>query len=205
MAVEIKICGITRLEDALWATEYGANYLGFIFYEKSPRCISLQKAADIIQALGSEAPALVGVFVNESLEKIQSVQKELGLSHVQLHGDESPALVEELQEMGAYKALRLTDAAQVKSWLKMPRLLLDSSVQGVYGGAGVVADWDLASKIKREYNGFLYLAGGLNENNVESAIRQVCPNAVDVSSGVEAAPGIKDRQKLKQFIEICQK
>jgi phosphoribosylanthranilate isomerase len=199
--VRIKICGITNLEDALLAAELGANALGFIFYAKSPRSVAPEAAREIIRQL----PPLVlsvGVFVNEEAATVRDLAAAVGLDWVQLHGTETPEYCcslghrvlkgfrmqaeESLQDLQAYQG-----AVQA--------FLLDTYKQGQTGGTGETFDWELARKAK-EY-GAIVLAGGLTAANVARAIEVAQPQAVDVASGVEAAPGKKDPEKLRAFFE----
>ena len=199
MAVKVKICGITRLEDALLALELGADFLGLNFWEKSPRYISPEQAEKIAREVKGKIE-LVGVFVNPVLEEVEKLRKELGLDWVQLHGEESP---EFCQRLGGriIKALRLGSEEDLKIIERYSDLLwLVDSKTRAYGGSGISPDWSLARKAQEKL-GRIILAGGLKPENVKIVIQQVAPWAVDVASGVESAPGIKDPEKLKKFIE----
>lgn len=196
--IKIKICGITNLDDALAAANFGADALGFNFYKKSPRYIEPEKAADIIAQL---PPIImpVGVFVNEREEKIREAQGTTCIQTVQLHGDESP---EFCQRFGArvIKAFQVKDKETIKhmAHYHVGAFLLDSYRNGQRGGTGATFDWHLAVVAKTF--GRIILAGGLTPENAAEAVKLVQPYGVDVASGVEREPGIKDHQKMKKFI-----
>lgn len=204
--VKIKICGITNPADAAMAAEAGADALGFVFWEKSPRYVAPSIAAAII---GSLPPFVttVGVFVNELPERIVEIAVAAGLACVQLHGDETPG------ECGAIKAsvagLRIIKAFRVNRGFDIMSLkpysaqahLLDAYKAGVPGGTGQTFDWAVAAAAKEM--GRIILSGGLTPGNVVEAIRVVRPYAVDVSSGVERSPGLKDADKVVKFIKTA--
>jgi phosphoribosylanthranilate isomerase len=224
--IRVKICGLTNLEDARVAVEAGADLLGFIFYPKSPRYVAPETVAEIIQKLKestfktigsdqhssfltphSSLPRFVGVFVNESIERIATVLAQTGLDYAQLHGNETPELLAQLQGRG-YKALRPTSADEAyKDAARFaargsgagPGLMLDAYDPNLYGGTGKTADWRMAAELAQQYPGLL-LAGSLTPKNVAEAIRIARPWGVDVSSGVEATPGRKDHVKVQEFI-----
>jgi phosphoribosylanthranilate isomerase len=194
----VKICGITNVEDALQAVEAGANALGFVFYARSPRHVT----PDEVQKIIAELPPFVttvGLFVNESIPRIRRTMAAARLDVVQLHGDEQPedCLIEPLRVI---KALRVKAAASLEGAdrYRVSALLLDAWSDKAYGGTGEQFDWQLARRLSG--NRPVILAGGLNPENIIDAVRQVKPYAVDVSSGVEARPGKKDQQKVKEFI-----
>ncbi len=196
--VRIKICGITNPEDALFATDLGVDALGFVFYSKSPRYIEPKEAHKIIQLL---PPFLtkVGVFVNETTARVNEIIELTGIDIVQLHGQEPPEYCQKL-ERKVIKAFRIAsnfNLEQVGAY-KVDAYLLDTYVKGIYGGTGESFDWEIAKRAKRY--GRIILAGGLNPENIEAAIQQVRPYAVDISSGVEIRPGKKDRRKLEQLV-----
>lgn len=197
--VRVKICGITSPEDAMMAVEAGADALGFVFYDKSPRNINPLAAANIIAKLPPFIQT-VGLFVNEELEKINWTADYCGLDLVQLHGDETP---EECLEVNrrVIKAFRIHDIVSIEPLHKYQvcGYLLDAWCPDSYGGTGKTFNWEMAAAA-RQY-GRIILAGGLSPDNVIDAIRQVRPYAVDVSSGVESAPGKKDAEKMKEFIK----
>ncbi len=197
--VRVKICGVTNLEDALLATELGADAVGFVFYEKSPRYINPRTAALIIRELPPFV-ATVGVFVNEPPEKLINTAKEAGVGCVQLHGDETPEYCQSLG-LRTIKALRVKDASvlnKLRSYT-VSGILLDTYREGVPGGTGETFDWEIASEAAGA--GRIILSGGLTPENVREAIEKVHPYAVDVSSGVEKKPGRKDHDKLRKFFE----
>jgi phosphoribosylanthranilate isomerase len=197
----IKICGIKTLSDALTAIEAGADYLGFNFYPKSMRFISTDACARITSVLKREHPEiqLVGVFVNSPVDEIKHILEICSLDLAQLHGDEAPEMLKALDGK-AFKAFRgVPQHINGFEREKAPALLVDAAVKGAYGGTGVATDWSAAAEIAKRYP--LLLAGGLNPENVAEAIRQVKPWGVDVASGVEAAPGVKDASKIKAFVQ----
>jgi len=199
MSVKVKICGITNLEDALVAAEAGADALGFVFCEQSPRCVSIDAAAEIIRGL---PPFLVkvGVFVNAPTDLVYRGIGQCGLNLLQFHGDETPEYCVQFGLM-SMKAFRIRDQ---NSLLDLPGYqtdawLLDAYVPGTLGGTGQRFNWELAVQA-RDLGRPIFLAGGLTAENVGEAVRLVKPYAVDVSSGVESAPGKKDHEKVRAFI-----
>ena len=196
--LKVKICGITKREDALWAVECGTDALGFIFYKKSPRYINPENAKEIISVLPPFI-STVGVFVNEDYNDVRDVKLLTGLNAVQLHGDESPSYCN-LIEGKLIKAIRIKNEKSIERLKKytVDAFLLDSFDTSSFGGSGLTFDWKLAKKAKQ--HGRIILAGGLTPDNVEEAINKVAPFGVDVSSGVESKPGIKNKKKVKDFI-----
>jgi len=198
LMTRVKICGITNLDDALYAAESGADALGFVFYPNSPRYIEPEAAQAIIQRL-PPCVTTVGVFVNEPAEQVNEIIRLTGIQIVQLHGDESP-------EDCATIERPVIKAFQVSEWFDVQHLsaysvhayLLDAYHPRQRGGTGHIFDWAIAREAK-EY-GRIILAGGLTPENVRQAIEVVRPYAVDVSSGVEWSPGVKDREKVKRFL-----
>jgi phosphoribosylanthranilate isomerase len=198
VSARIKICGVTRLEDARVCVEAGADAIGLNFWPQSKRRCGTAQAARIVADLGDRA-RVVGVFVDASLEEIQTIRRETGVRWAQLHGDEPSELLEALGP-DAYKALRPTGAHDLDDALSWPgdELLLDACVAGMPGGTGQRADWTLAAKIARARK--VWLAGGLTPDNVAEAIASVAPFGVDVASGVESAPGLKDEVLVRRFV-----
>lgn len=201
MTVRVKICGITNAADALHAAACGADALGFVFYERSPRCVTPAAAAAICAGLPPFV-SRVGLFVNEDLERIAAVAGECGLDVVQLHGDESPQDCARLSRR-VVKALRVRDAASLTGHEQydVSALLLDAWVADRFGGTGVSFNWELAAGIARQRP--VILAGGLTPDNVATAVQTVRPYAVDVASGVECAPGEKDPERVARFIRMA--
>ncbi|MEG5263791.1 phosphoribosylanthranilate isomerase [Pseudomonas sp. JDS28PS106] len=202
-AVRSKICGITRIEDALAAVEAGADAIGLVFYAKSPRAVNVQQARAIIAALPPFITT-VGLFVNASRCEVNETLDAVPLDLLQFHGDETPEQCE-----GHYrpyiKALRVKAGDQIaeacRSYRNARGILLDAYVEGVPGGTGETFDWTL---IPSELEKPIILAGGLTSANVAQAIAQVRPYAVDVSGGVEKSKGIKDREKILAFMSAVQ-
>jgi phosphoribosylanthranilate isomerase len=203
-AVRSKICGITRIEDALAAVEAGADAIGFVFYAKSPRAVTVQQARAIIQALPPFVTT-VGLFVNASRCELGEILDAVPLDLLQFHGDEA---VEDCEgwHRPYIKALRVKAgddiAAAVDAYPSASGVLLDTYVEGVPGGTGEAFDWSL---IPQGLSKPLILAGGLTPQNVADAVARVKPYAVDVSGGVEASKGIKDHAKIHAFINAVRK
>ncbi len=196
---KIKICGIKNVTDALAAMDAGADLIGFNFYSKSPRYIDVGKCRDIMSVMRKYGHiTYIGVFVNASVEEIHATMETCGLNLAQLHGDETPEMLDALDGK-AFKAFRGVPV-DVSEFARSepPALLVDASVKGVYGGSGVTADWSAAMELAKRYP--LLLAGGLTPENVADAVRQVRPWGVDVASGVESTPGEKDAGKMKAFV-----
>jgi phosphoribosylanthranilate isomerase len=195
----IKVCGITRLEDAKLAVTLGAWGVGFIFFTKSPRYLPPLKAAEIISALPNSVEK-VGVFVNHPVEEILKIKETIGLTIVQLHGEELPESLSKLPAK-TIKALHLKqekDLAQLTLFKGAWALLLDASRGDLRGGTGETADWELARAAVLG-GGKIILAGGLNSQNVERAVERVKPFGLDISSGLESQPGVKDARKMEEF------
>ena len=200
----IKICGIRTLPDTLAAIEAGADYLGFNFYPKSVRFIEKSACAEITSVLKQEHPQikLVGVFVNLPVDEIKDILQTCHLDLAQLHGDETPEIFAQLtpHAFRAFRGIPESNAGYERSG--EPAMLVDAAVKGVYGGSGVTADWTAATELAKQYP--LLLAGGLTPENVAEAVRRVQPWGVDVASGVEAAPGEKDAEKMSAFVKAVQ-
>jgi len=202
MSTRVKICGITNLADAQVAVEAGADALGFVFYEKSPRFISIETAAEISKQL---PPFIlrIGVFVNAPKEEIVRAIGECGLSLLQFHGDEPPEFCTQFDLM-SMKAFRIRDTGSLKELpkYKTDAWLLDAYSSDTLGGTGGVFNWDLAVEAQKTGRP-IFLAGGLTPENVAEAIQKVRPFGVDVSSGVESSPGKKDHAKMRAFIHAA--
>ncbi|WP_088349947.1 phosphoribosylanthranilate isomerase [Bacillus cereus] len=196
--MKVKICGITDMEIAKRACEYGADALGFVFAE-SKRKITPKRAEEIIQELPANV-LKIGVFVNESVEVIQKIADECGLTHVQLHGDEDNYQIRRLN-IPSIKSLGVTSESDMKNaqGYETDYILFDSPKEKFHGGNGKTFSWELLGHMPKELRKKTILAGGLNALNIEEAIRTVRPYMVDVSSGVETE-GKKDVEKIKQFI-----
>lgn len=193
----LKICGITRLTDARHAVNEGASALGFVFWPHSPRYVAPERAAEIIAGLPSTVTT-VGVFVNEPVDGIRRIAAQAGLCAVQLHGDEPPAYADALA-WPIFRAVTLENAADACSaWTPEATLLLDAADPARRGGTGIAVDWQAAADLARERR--IVLAGGLTPGNVGEAIGLVQPYGVDVSSGVEESPGVKDCTKVATFL-----
>jgi phosphoribosylanthranilate isomerase len=199
MRTRVKICGITRVEDALAAARSGADAIGLVFYAKSPRAVSLEQAQSVVRALPPFITT-VGLFVDAAPEEIRAVLAALPLQLLQFHGNEPP---EACRAYGLpyLKALRVREdadlAAMAQSYEDAAGILVDTYVEGIPGGTGRVFDWTrLPSRLARP----MILAGGLTPDNVTGAVTQVRPWAVDVSGGVEVVPGVKDAAKIEAFI-----
>ena len=200
----VKICGITRVEDALDAVYEGADAIGLVFYRSSPRCVSIAQAQDIVAATPPFV-SIVGLFVNATTAEIQSILSQVRLDVVQFHGDETPAQCAQIN-LPYYKAIRVkpdTNLLQYAIDFKAAKaLLLDTYSEQAYGGTGHVFDWNL---IPKKMTKPVILAGGLDAQNVADAIKQVQPYAVDVSGGVELTKGIKDAAKIAAFMQEVKK
>ena len=197
----VKICGITRVDDARAAVDEGAGAIGFVFWPKSPRYVAPERARDIVARL--TAPAVpVGVFVNQSCEEVNEIARIVGLGAVQLHGDETLASARGM-DRPVIKALAAARALEdADQWPKGMMLLVDAHDAEKRGGTGMHADWTAAASLARRRR--LMLAGGLNVDNIAQAILDVRPYGVDVSSGVEISPGIKDARKIAALLRAVE-
>jgi phosphoribosylanthranilate isomerase len=200
-AVKVKICGITNWPDARRAAEAGADFLGFNFYAGSPRYVSPAKARRIAQRL-PKGISTVGVFVNESEETILEIARGVGLDRVQLHGEESPAMVERLSRIfPVIKAIRVRKSFQARQLARFKHaeaFLLDGFDAKQRGGTGKKFDWSAVPRSNGSAR--IFLAGGITPENVADAIRAASPYAIDVCSGVESQPGKKDPKRMKAFM-----
>lgn len=199
MRTRVKICGITRVEDALSAVEQGADAIGLVFYEPSPRCVTIAQAAAITAALPPFV-TVVALFVNPTQQEVNAVLAHVNIDLLQFHGDESEA---ECAQYGLpyLKAIRVKSDTNLiqyaQTFMSAKALLLDAHSDTAVGGTGLVFDWNL---IPKQMAKLIILAGGLTPENVKEAIQQVQPYAVDVSGGVEQAKGIKDVIKIAAFM-----
>ena len=199
--VEIKICGITTMEDAAMACSCGADALGFIFYEKSPRYVTPEAAFHIIEHL-PPAISKVGVFLNHDINFVRDIYSFCGLDLIQLHGDESPDYCRGIPQAILIKAvspksdsdLLLAENYAVKAFL------VDARDSGRYGGTGKLSNWVMGKRLSERHP--VILSGGLNAENILTALEKVSPDAVDVNSGVELSPGSKDPRKMRRLIEM---
>jgi phosphoribosylanthranilate isomerase len=196
--IPTKICGITNLSDAQAAAVHGASAIGFIFYEKSSRAISIEDAKFISRHLSNDI-SKVGVFVNHDKAFIEKAIRSASLNIIQLHGDETPGFCKQF-EVPVLKALRIKDKASfsVMSDYNVDGFLLDTFSNKQYGGTGETFDWSL---LNEQIDTPIILSGGLNPDNVLDAIDSVNPAAIDVNSGVELSPGKKDHQKINLLFE----
>ena len=203
----IKICGLTRVEDAVVALESGADFLGLIFHGPSPRYIATEMAAALVKMLKDSVSSArwIGVFVDESPDEVRRIVDTVGLDGVQLQGDERPEDLERLRGDGLFviKGYRISgsdDLARLGDF-EADAHHLDTHVLGLPGGTGMTFDWSLAARVSGEHR--ILLAGGLTADNVAEAIGTAKPWGVDVSSGVESAPGVKDPHKIRRFIDVA--
>lgn len=204
----IKICGLTQLADADCVAASGADAVGLNFYARSPRCVTLPTAQAIAAALPASV-LKVGLFVNETPERIRELAVSVPLDVVQLHGDETPETIQALAGLRVMKAFRLGpgEEARVKDFVAaceaqqtpLAAVLVDAFHPGSYGGTGQAADWQAALELRTNLRVPLILAGGLTAQNVAAAIAAVQPAGVDTASGVESAPGQKDPQRIRDF------
>jgi len=196
--VEVKICGITNLEDALTAIAAGADALGFVFHPNSPRHVFPEQAAAIIRHLPPFVQT-VGLFVNEPLEMVNATADQCGLDLVQLHGEEKPGYCDAVKRR-VIKTLRVKDITSLEPMrdYRVAAFLLDAWSPSAHGGTGQTFNWEIAACVAQSNR--IILAGGLTPGNVAEAVRQVRPYGVDVSSGVESEPGKKDSHRVADFI-----
>jgi phosphoribosylanthranilate isomerase len=195
---EVKICGMTNRDDVMAALELGADYVGFVLYEKSPRGISASDMRQILEGIDVPLKA-VAVFVNESRRNVEAIARDCALHAVQLNGDEKAGDFTDVP-VPVWRAVRLRgqECSPDPGTFRAVRYVVDAVVPGMYGGTGVTADWDSAADLAASRP--VMLAGGLDPDNVADAIRTVKPVGVDVASGVETEPGRKDRAKVRDFI-----
>ena len=201
---KLKICGITQLDDARYCAGAGADYLGFIQHEESPRYVDPGRAAEVIDWVHGPAP--VGVFVNDDAEAINRTAEEAGFDLVQLHGNEPPEVCAEVERpvIKAVRVLHDASATQLRSLMEpyaahVDFFLLDTHSTSLWGGTGESFNWRLARELSADFP--LFLAGGIDAENVEEAVRTMQPYAVDLSSSLEAEPGKKDFDKMERFFD----
>lgn len=197
-SVRVKICGVTSVEDARAAVAAGADMIGLNFYSGSKRCISVERAREIVAAVPPHVWK-VGLFVNASREEIERVHAALGFDAIQLHGDEPPEMTQGFA-VPVIRTLKLRgegDAQRALARFHAEYYLCEGDAGAAYGGAGATFDWDLAREVPRHR---LVVAGGLTPENVAAAVRALRPFAVDVASGVESAPGIKDPARMAALV-----
>jgi phosphoribosylanthranilate isomerase len=204
-STRVKICGVTRLDDAQLAVELGAWAVGMVFYSASQRCATLEEAEMIGAALRRRVE-LAGVFVNATLDEIADVSERVGLTLVQLHGDEGPAFCAEVARRTGARMIKAESVRGAGTLQDLARFhtdfhLLDGHAAGLRGGTGEQFDWSLLATRRSKVP--LIVSGGLNADNVGEAIARTHPYAVDVASGVEESPGVKDHERIRAFIEAA--
>jgi phosphoribosylanthranilate isomerase len=200
--MRVKICGITSLEDALLCQNYGADALGFIFYQKSPRYITPLDVAEISEKL-SVFLTKVGVFVNESPDFINTIAERARLTAVQLHGEEPPEILDQIDKpvIKTFRVKHGFDFSTLSQFEKYT-LLLDTYSDREYGGTGSAFDWDI---IPKDLRSKIILAGGISSENIEEVYKEISPAAVDLASSLESFPGKKDPFKVKKFFSKIQR
>lgn len=198
----VKICGITNQDDALKAAYYGAYAVGFIFYKKSPRYVSPSKARKIIETLPPFVVP-VGVFVDLKENAVREICKFTRIKTVQFHGEEKPVYCKRFADYKIIKAFRVNDLFDFTSVIKykVDAYLFDTYQENVLGGTGKTFNWGLLKKQK--FDKPVILSGGLTAENVKTGITEIKPYAVDISSGLEKSPGIKDASKIREFMSIA--
>jgi phosphoribosylanthranilate isomerase len=204
--MHVKICGVTSKDDALAAVDLGASAIGLNFVVSSPRKLDIARAKAIADAVHSANPKVqvVGVVADLSVDDMRALVRDAGLDCLQLHGDEGPEVLSPLLPH-AYKAVRIANASDAARAAAFPgdHILVDAKVEGALGGTGATFDWSLVEGLAKTKK--LTLAGGLTPANVEVAVRAVRPYCVDVASGVESSPGVKDHEKMRAFIEAARR
>ena len=200
----LKICGITREEDARLAAALGADAIGLVFWRESRRRVSAERARRIVRAL-PRGVAAVGVFVNETPERVNLVSSQAGLHLVQLHGDEAAEVCRRVARpfIKAFGTGPGFDPSVLDAYPEGTTVLLDADAPSARGGTGVTADWEVARRVAASR--LTILSGGLSPENVAAAIAYVAPYGVDVSSGVEASPGVKDPDRLSRFVQAVRR
>lgn len=198
--IHVKVCGVTTVADAVACARLGASAIGLNFVPTSPRRVTIERATEIASALRGRDVLVVGVVADLGVDAMRALVRDVGLGCLQLHGSETPASLAALLPH-AYKAVRIATADDVATARSYPgdHILVDAKVGDALGGTGATFDWSLVSELARERR--LTLAGGLRPHNVARAVRDVMPYCVDVASGVEREPGIKDLDAVRAFIE----
>ncbi len=202
--MHVKICGLTNEADTLAAVQAGADYLGFNFYARSPRVVTAEQCARLVRAVQGSGAKTVGIFVDHPPDEVARLMAVCGLDLAQLHGAERLAQFAALRGR-AFAAVRekAGEAADYPALAAFgpgaPAFLMDAYVPGEFGGTGVTGDWERAADVARQYP--IFLAGGLTPDNVGAAVAAVQPWGVDVASGVERAPGVKDHERVREFVE----
>lgn len=199
--MKVKICGITNIPDALAAAASGADYLGFVFHPRSPRYVSPATVSEIAAALPSPRPELVGVFVNPAPAELRAILEQCPLDIIQLHGDEDPGFAVSLSPRRVWKAWHLDSEDQLPALNAFPAaaIVVDSRSGQQRGGTGVVCDWSLAARAAAVSR--IFLAGGITPDNAVNAANTVKPFGLDLSSGVESSPGIKNHDAIRLLFE----
>ncbi|HBD11836.1 MAG TPA: phosphoribosylanthranilate isomerase [Porticoccaceae bacterium] len=201
-STKVKICGLTSVEDAVIAVDAGADAIGLVFYADSPRCVSIEIAREIVRTVGPFTTT-VGLFVNAAVSELEQCVRETGVHVVQLHGDETPAYCRQMTTpyLRAIRVAPETDvAAAIAAYPAAAGYLMDAWHPERYGGTGECFDWHRVAGMASDPARVLILAGGLSVDNIVEAVQSVRPYAVDVSSGVESAPGKKDPRLVREFI-----
>ena len=203
MKIYTKICGLTRAQDAIAAAQLGVDAIGLVFFAGSKRAVSVAQAQEIVRALPPFV-SVVALFVNESAEQIRKILAQVPIDILQFHGDESPEFCRQFHRP-YLKAVRVQSVADIEAactqFADARAVLFDAFVEGTYGGTGHTFDWDLLPK---DLNQRWILSGGLTADNVDIAVQQTGAIAVDVSSGVESAAGVKSLEKMTQFMQKVQ-
>ncbi len=197
--VKVKFCGLKRCEDVEKALSLGVDYIGFVLFPKSPRFVSFDELKELVHSAGSGVKK-VGVMVNPEYEEVKKAL-DMGIDLVQLHGEESLEFAKKIGISRVIKAFRVKGELHIdQEWQSAYAILLDTYSEKAYGGTGKTFDWKIAEKFVKE--GFrVFLSGGLNPSNVIHAVKRVNPYAVDVSSGIEVSPGVKDHKKMIEFVD----
>lgn len=196
--VKVKFCGIKRVEDLIKACELGVDYVGFILYPKSKRFVSFEEFEKLLPF--AKGVKRVAVFVDPSYEDVKKAL-DMGVELVQLHGEESFEFAKKIGLERVIKAFRVREGFKVpEEWKRVYAVLLDTHSEEAYGGTGKTFDWSIARKtVERSFR--VFLSGGLNSENVREAVNYVKPYAVDVSSGIERSPGVKEHNKMEMFLK----